>query len=60
MYTISSSEEEEEERGLINDLKRYGRLDVAWNRHGSPVPRWTLTRSSSKIAMRPMSCGLRK
>ena len=29
----------EEERGLINDLKRYGRLAVAWNRHGSPVPR---------------------
>ena len=37
-------EEEEEERDLINDLKRYGRLAVAWNRHGSPVPRWTLTR----------------
>jgi len=36
--------EEEEERDLINDLKRYGRLAVAWNRHGSPVPRWTLTR----------------
>ena len=35
-------EEEEEERDLINDLKRYGRLAVAWNRHGSPVPRWTL------------------
>jgi len=30
-------------RGLINDLKRYGRLAVAWDRHGSPVPRWTLT-----------------
>ena len=37
-------EEEEEERDLINDLKRYGRLAVAWNRHGSPVPRRTLTR----------------
>jgi len=30
----------EEERGLIKDLKRHARLD--W--HGSPVPRWTLTR----------------
>ena len=29
---------------LIKDLKRYGRLAVAWDRHGSPVPRWTLTR----------------
>jgi hypothetical protein len=37
-------EEEEEERDLINDLKRHGRLAVAWDRHGSPVPRWTLTR----------------
>ena len=36
--------EEEEERDLINGLKRYGRLAVAWNRHGSPVPTWTLTR----------------
>jgi len=33
-----STQEEEEERGLINDLKRFGRLAVAWNRHGSPVP----------------------
>jgi hypothetical protein len=32
-------EEEEEERDLFNDLKRYGRLAVAWDRHGSPVPR---------------------
>jgi len=40
---FSYEEEEEEERDLINDLKRYGRLAVAWNRHGSPVPRWTLT-----------------
>jgi hypothetical protein len=32
-------EEEEEERDLINDLKRHGRLTVAWDRHGSPVPR---------------------
>jgi hypothetical protein len=31
-------EEEEKKRGLINDLKRYGRLAVVWNRHGSPVP----------------------
>jgi hypothetical protein len=29
----------EEERGLINDLRRYGRLAVAWNRHGSPQAR---------------------
>ena len=25
-------EEKEEERGLINDLKRHGRLAVAWDR----------------------------
>ena len=37
-------EEEEEERGLIKDLKRHGQLTVAWDRHGSPVLRWTLTR----------------
>jgi len=42
--TAALREEEEEERDLINDLKRYGRLAVAWNRHGFPVPRWTLTR----------------
>ena len=35
------SEEEEEERSLIVDLKRHTQLAVAWNRHGSPVPRWT-------------------
>ena len=34
-------EEEEEERSLIVDLKRHTQLAVAWNRHGSPVPRWT-------------------
>jgi len=34
-------EEEEEERDLIKDLKRHGRLAVAWDRHGSPVTRWT-------------------
>ena len=34
-------EEEEEERDLIKDLKRHGRLAVAWDRRGSPVPRWT-------------------
>jgi len=34
-------EEEEEERGLIVDLKRHTQLAVAWNRHGSLVPRWT-------------------
>jgi len=33
--------EKEEERILIKDLKRHGRLAVAWDRHGSPVPRWT-------------------
>jgi len=32
-------EEEEEERGLIKDLKRPG--SIAWDPHGSPVPRWT-------------------
>ena len=37
-------EEEEEERDLIEDLKRHVRLAVVWDRHGSPVPRWTLTR----------------
>jgi hypothetical protein len=36
--------EEEEERGLIKDLTRHGRLAVAWDRHGFPVPRWILTR----------------
>ena len=35
---------EEEERDSIKDLKRHGRLAVAWDQHGSPVPRWTLTR----------------
>ena len=34
-------EEEEEERSLIKDLKRYAQLAVAWDRHGSLVPRWT-------------------
>ena len=34
-------EEEEEERSLIVDLKRHTQLAVAWNRHGSLVPRWT-------------------
>jgi len=34
-------EEEKEERSLIIDLKRHARLAVAWNRHGSLVPRWT-------------------
>jgi alpha-tubulin suppressor-like RCC1 family protein len=46
--------EEEEERDLINDLKRYGRLAVVWNRHGSPVPRWTLTPCSTNMAV---ACG---
>jgi hypothetical protein len=41
-------EDEEEERGLIKDLKRQGQLAVAWERHGSPVPRWTLTRCFGK------------
>jgi hypothetical protein len=27
----------------MKDLKRYALLAVAWDRHGSPVPRWTLT-----------------
>jgi hypothetical protein len=30
-----------EERSLIIDLKRHTQLAVAWNRHGSLVPRWT-------------------
>ena len=34
-------EEEEEERSSIKDLKRYAKLAVAWDRHGSLVPRWT-------------------
>ena len=42
--TEEEEEEEEEERGLIKDLKRHCQLAVAWDRHGSPVPRWTLTR----------------
>ena len=33
--------EEEEERSLIKDLKRCAQLAVAWDRHGSLVPRWT-------------------
>jgi hypothetical protein len=39
-----ASEEEEEERGLNKDLKRHGQLAVVWDRHGSQVPRRTLTR----------------
>jgi len=35
------TQEEEEERSLIVDLKRHTQLAVAWNRHGSLVPRWT-------------------
>jgi len=42
--SLQGGEEEEEERDLIKDLKRHGRLAVAWDPHGSPVPRWTLTR----------------
>jgi hypothetical protein len=34
---LSSSSSEEEERGLIKDLKRYARLAVAWDRHGSLI-----------------------
>jgi len=30
--------------GLIKVLERHGQLAVAWGRHGSPVPRWILTR----------------
>jgi hypothetical protein len=56
---VRTSEREEEEEGedeeeeffdhykkrdLIRDPKRHGRLAVAWDRHGSPVPRCTLTR----------------
>ena len=33
--------DDEEERSLIKDLKRYAQLAVAWDRHGSLVPRWT-------------------
>jgi len=31
-------------RGLIKYLRSHVRLAVAWDRHGSPVPRWTITR----------------
>ena len=31
----------EEERSVIEDLKRHTQLAVAWNRHGSLVPGWT-------------------
>ena len=41
LQKLQHMEEEEEERGLIIDLKRHARLAVAWSRHGSPVPRWT-------------------
>ena len=40
-FGAKSREEEEEERSLIVDLKRHTQLAVAWNRHGSLVPRWT-------------------
>jgi len=33
--------EEEEERSLIEDVKRHTQLTVAWSRHGSLVPRRT-------------------
>jgi len=29
---------------LIKGLKRHTRLAATWDRHGPPVPRWTLTR----------------
>jgi len=38
---LSRSWEEEEERSLIEDLKRHTQLAVAWSRHGSVVRRWT-------------------
>jgi len=40
--TLSGDATEEEERSLIIDLKRHARLAVAWSRHGSLVPRWTV------------------
>jgi len=38
--TGCSRMEEQEERGLTKDLKKYARLAVTWDPHGSPVPRW--------------------
>jgi len=34
------AEAEAEAEALIVDLKRHTQLAVAWNRHGSLVPRW--------------------
>jgi len=36
--TCKGRKEEEEERSLIKDLKRYAQLAVAWDRHGSLGP----------------------
>jgi len=36
--------EEEDEKSLIKNLMRHARLAVAWDRHGSQVPRWTVIR----------------
>jgi len=44
LLPVEEEECSKEEGGLIKDLKRHGRLAVAWDQHGSPVPRWTLTR----------------
>jgi hypothetical protein len=36
---LGMTKEEEEEKSLIKDLKRYAQLAVAWDRHGSLVPK---------------------
>jgi hypothetical protein len=60
LFAIRNTRTEEEERGLIKDLKRHGQLAVAWDRHGSPVPRWTLSRydldkTPTLLALQPLS-----
>jgi hypothetical protein len=39
----SHDDDDEDKSSLNKDLKRDARLAVArsWDRHGSPVPRWT-------------------
>jgi len=40
---------QEEERNLIEDLKRHTQLTVAWSRHGSLVPRGTAATGRSCV-----------
>jgi len=56
-------QEEEEERSLIKDLKRYARLAVAWDRHGSLVPRcpemeYEQARGIGRAWSSPRRCGV--